>query len=80
MSCGTPVVSVDRGAMGEIVGDGGVIAKTLNPQDIADALLRVVPDGAFRKRIQKNALKQAKRYNWKTFAQRVYQTFAQYEH
>lgn len=80
MSCGTPVVTVDRGAMPEIVGNGGIISKTINEDDIADALYRMATNTRLRTACKKNALVKAKQYNWTTFAKNVYKVIANYEH
>jgi glycosyltransferase involved in cell wall biosynthesis len=79
MSCGIPVVSVNRGAMSEVVGNGGVIVDTLKENDIANALYRVISDGTFRNTCKKNAIKQAKQYSWTSFANNVYSRIARYE-
>jgi glycosyltransferase involved in cell wall biosynthesis len=80
MSCGTPVVSINRGAMQEIVGNGGLIAKTLSPLDIADALYHIVSDGVLRNSYKKNALKQTKKYSWTSFAKNIHALIARYEY
>jgi glycosyltransferase involved in cell wall biosynthesis len=80
MRCGTPVVTVGRGAMPEIVGNGGVISKSIDEGDIADSLYTIVTDTVLRNAVKKNAVIKAKQYNWTTFAKTVYKVIANYEH
>ncbi len=72
MACATPVVSVDRGAMKEIVGEGGIIASSLFPAALADALFSLVGDRKFRLLLKKRAMKRGESFSWKTFAQCVH--------
>jgi glycosyltransferase involved in cell wall biosynthesis len=80
MACGTPVVTVDRGAMAEIIGKGGIVSKSISEEDISDALYQIATSKAVRERCKKNALIKAKVYNWKVFARTVHTVIAQYEH
>jgi glycosyltransferase involved in cell wall biosynthesis len=79
MSCGAPVVTVSRGALPEIVGNGGVISKSINEIDIADSLYKIATDTSLRNTVKKNAVIKAKQYNWTTFAKNVYKVIANYE-
>ncbi len=72
MACGTPVVSVDRGAIKEVVGDGGLINPDIEPEKIADMLYALAINNQLRLRLRKQALKRAKHFSWKIFAQYVY--------
>lgn len=71
MACGTPVVSVDRGAMKEVVGNAGIIAADIEPRMIADALYAITADIELLKKLKERALKRAKTFSWKTFAECV---------
>lgn len=49
MATGTPVAATPRGAMPEVVGDGGVVAVSADPADLAEAIRRaqrISPDAA----------------------------------
>ncbi|MEG3088791.1 glycosyltransferase [Sphingomonas sp. PB4P5] len=52
MACGVPVAAIDRGAMRDVVGDGGALA-TADPADLAAAIRHalLVPRALCRKRI-----------------------------
>ena len=65
MACGTPVVAVNRGALAEIVGDGGIIVRP-DAQSIANAVV------SMNKHILgQNAIERAKVFSWHTFAKKV---------
>lgn len=70
MACGTPVVAVDRGALSEVVGNGGIIVKT--QIGFARALIQMT-DNKTREKYAKNATLQAKKFRWEEFAQHILQ-------
>ncbi len=76
MAAGTPVVAVDRGAMKEVVGDGGIIVEERGinsaSTNLASALARVA-ETKTRAALSKQATLRAKTFRWKAFAQTVYQ-------
>ncbi len=72
MACGTPVVSAPRGAMKEVVGDGGIIAASLEPSVLADALLSVATNEKLLKTLKDRAQERAKTFSWEKFAQCIY--------
>lgn len=71
MACGTPVVTVDRGAMKEVVGEGGILVKESSVTAIADALFLIASDIGLRKKLARKALEQSKKYTWGRFAESV---------
>ncbi len=72
MACGTPVVAVDRGAMKEVVGNGGLISPDADPEQIASLLYTIATRNQLRVELKKQALQQAKKFLWKKFAECVY--------
>ncbi len=66
MACGTPVIALDRGALKEIVGEGGIIErKTLT------VALKKMMDKNIRAVYSKKAIVQAKKFRWEEFAQHI---------
>jgi len=62
MACGVPVVSTKTGAIPELLGGGsGVIVEEKNPNQLANALLRIMDDSAFRERLSKKGFKKVQR-------------------
>lgn len=73
LSCGTPVIAYESGALKEIVtSDNGILCK--NKLDLANAITKLADDGAQfdRQRIAKNAQRQ---YSWSAAAQQYLVTY-----
>jgi glycosyltransferase involved in cell wall biosynthesis len=64
MACGAPVVSSDRGALREVLGDAPLYVDALAPAAIADAILAVAADPALAHRLAERGRAQAARYSW----------------
>ena len=77
MSCGTPVISSDGGALPEVVGDAGTIVEKGNSEALAQALIKffsLTEDN--RKKLSDLALERAKReFDWARIAPRYEQIF-----
>lgn len=65
MACGTPVVSLAQGALGEIVGKGGIVT-----EKIAEGM-REMTDKNIRAEYVKKAIRQAKKFRWEEFARHI---------
>jgi glycosyltransferase involved in cell wall biosynthesis len=59
MSCGTVPVCSDRGSLPEIVGGGGVIARSRDPAVFAHAVTSLLRDESYRRALQKAARERA---------------------
>jgi glycosyltransferase involved in cell wall biosynthesis len=68
MACGTAVVSSDRPAMPEILGNAALYAPPTSPDRIAEALEQVLTDSTLREQMRARGLKQASRYSWERAA------------
>ncbi len=81
MACGTPVVGLDRGALREVVGDGGMIVRKkekvkslrqrrislwLKKSNLVEAMMEMT-NGNTRKYYAKKAIEQAKKFRWEKF-------------
>ncbi len=69
MACGTPVVVADRASLPEVVGEAGLLVDPDDVDDIAQALIRVLTDGALRAGMRALGLAQAARFTWERTAQ-----------
>jgi glycosyltransferase involved in cell wall biosynthesis len=69
LACGTPVVGSDTSSIPEIVGDAGVLLPPDDAQGMAEALIRLATDDAFRAELSRRALAQAARFSWERTAQ-----------
>ena len=77
MASGVPVVVSRVGGLGEIVEDGvdGVEAEPNDPASIAQAISRVLSDGALASRLAENGRKKAKAYSWEAAARKTLEAY-----
>ncbi len=68
MACARPVVTSDRSAMPEIVGDAGVLLPPEDPDALAAALLRLLNSPAERARLAAAARQRAQTFTWQRTA------------
>ena len=71
MACGTPVVTSNTSAIPEIAGQGAILVDPTSPAEIADALLRLESDAAFRAEKVAYGLDRAKLFSWEQTAQKL---------
>jgi glycosyltransferase involved in cell wall biosynthesis len=77
MACGTPVISSDRPAMTEVLGDAALYADPRRPGEWAEQIERLVLDGARWEEMRRRGLERAARYSWERAAREtldVYRT------
>ena len=75
MTCGTPVVCSNRGALPEVAGDA---ASYVDPDDIeglTSAILEVLTDPEVRKRLVAKGLKRARQFTWDSTAQKTLEIY-----
>ena len=71
MACGTPVISSNRGALKEVLGDYGIFIDPLNSESIASAMKEVLNNDIFLKNSQNSGPINAQRFNWKNTASQI---------
>jgi len=77
MACGTPVISSNRTAMPEIVGDAGLLVYPYNIEAIASQMNRVLSDEQLKMDLIKNGLERAKIFSWDNAAQELLSVFCE---
>ena len=68
MACGTPVLTSDRSALPEVVGDAGLLIDPDDPAGIADAVERAIGDEELRRR----GLERAAAFSWAASADQLH--------
>lgn len=68
MACAAPVLSSDRGALPEVVGDAGVYFDPFDAQSVASAIVAMGEDAELRSRLSSNALARARSFTWERAA------------
>lgn len=75
MGYGCPVVTSKNSSITEIAGDAAILIDSANPQEITDAMVRVVKDDNLRKSMIKKGLENVKRFSWKKCAMETVEIF-----
>ncbi len=68
MACGTPVVISDTSSFPEVVGDAGLLVDPTSAEEIAQAMERVLTDGALRNTLSARGLDRARAFTWQRAA------------
>ncbi|MFO7166958.1 MAG: glycosyltransferase family 1 protein [Chloroflexota bacterium] len=79
MACGTPVVVSSSSSLPEVVGDAALTVSPSDPEELAEAMHRLLADGELRQELRARGLRQAQRFSWRETAERtlaVYQKAA----
>lgn len=71
MACGTPVVTSATSAIPEVAGKGAILVDPTDPTAIADALLRLETDAAFRAEQVAYGLERVKQFSWEKTARHL---------
>lgn len=77
MACGTPVVTSNSSSLPEVVGDAGI---TVEPHDVAGfaaAIGQVLGDRELHAELRERGLRQARRFSWRTTAERTLRAYEQ---
>lgn len=80
MACETPVITSNTSAMPEVAGDDAILIDPLNPQEIADALLRLENDDKFYRQQVAYGLERVKRFSWKNTADEYVKIYKDVHH
>jgi glycosyltransferase involved in cell wall biosynthesis len=75
MASGTPVLSADRTALPEVVGEAGLLVDPDNPDQAAEALCQIVCGGAQREQMIALGSERARQYTWERCAQKTMEIY-----
>jgi glycosyltransferase involved in cell wall biosynthesis len=75
MACGVPVVSSTASSIPEIVGEAADLVNPHSPQEIADAIVKVLNDPAHRQQMISRGLTQAAKFTWQKTATKMIDVF-----
>jgi glycosyltransferase involved in cell wall biosynthesis len=74
MSCGTPVLASTASSVPEVVGDAGILLDPKNAGVWANAVERMMQDGALREELSGKGLKRAAQFTWERCAMKTLNT------
>jgi glycosyltransferase involved in cell wall biosynthesis len=75
MQSGVPVISSDRSAMPEVVGDAGLLVSPDDVAGLADAMVLVATDDPLRLRLRAAGLDRAAQFSWRRTAELTLQSY-----
>lgn len=70
MACGTPAIVANRTSLPEVVGDAGLIVAP-EPDPLADAIIRIMTDGALREDLSRRGVERASTFSWSRAAEQT---------
>jgi glycosyltransferase involved in cell wall biosynthesis len=76
MARGIPVIASNRTSLPEVVGDAGVLVDPDHPEELADAMVRVIGDPAFRQALVAAGQRRAAELSWNAAARSYIDLFA----
>ena len=75
MSLGVPVVAANRGSLPEVLGGAGLLVDPNRPDDIAQAIARLMSDDGLAAECAAKGIARAGAFRWDETAHRVYETY-----
>lgn len=71
MACAVPVLAADNSSLPEVIGKAGLLVKTDNIEQIADAMSQILRNSEQQERLARQGLKQAQEFSWQTSAKKL---------
>ena len=75
MAVGLPVIAANRGALPEVVGDGGILVDPEDVRALADAIERVLSDDHLRRSLSAKGAARAEHFSWDASADALYEAY-----
>ena len=75
MACGCPVIAADAGAIPEITGQAAILFNPHDPQELAQAILKVTCDPNVRRELVSQGLMRAQEFTWDRAARATLDVF-----
>jgi len=75
MACGTPVVVAATLDAPEFIGDGGLLARPEDPEDLARHIRRLLEDQPFREELSRKGIARARLFSWAEMAKNTREVY-----
>jgi glycosyltransferase involved in cell wall biosynthesis len=75
MACGVPVITSNTSSMPEVAGTAAFIIDPFKPEEITDALIKILNDKALNASLVAKGYEQAAKFSWKSMAQNVLEIY-----
>ncbi len=71
MGCGVPVITSNTSSMPEVAGDSAHVINPYNPEEITQAIIKILGDPAYYESLCKKGIDRNKLFSWKNMAEQV---------
>jgi len=71
MGCGVPVITSNTSSMPEVAGDAAHIINPYNPEEITQAIIKILADQDYYDALCKKGIERNKLFSWKNMAEQV---------
>lgn len=71
MGCGVPVITSNTSSMPEVAGDAAHIINPYNPEEITQAIIKILADAPYYNTLCKKGIERNKLFSWKNMAEQV---------
>ncbi|MBK5273826.1 MAG: glycosyltransferase family 4 protein [Desulfuromonadales bacterium] len=69
MACGCPVVTSNTSSLPEVVGNAGLMVDPNRPEELAEAMGRILEDSELRAKLREKGLRRSAEFSWKRCAE-----------
>jgi glycosyltransferase involved in cell wall biosynthesis len=76
MACGVPVITSNTASMPEVAGGAALTIDPGKPEEITDAMKRIISDKPLRDNLIEKGFKQASKFSWKKTAEKVLEIYS----
>jgi glycosyltransferase involved in cell wall biosynthesis len=77
MACGTPVIVSNRSSLPEVVGDAALLVDPDSPEDLSDAIARLLDDNTLQATLRHRGLIRASQFSWARAARETMEVYRQ---
>lgn len=78
MSCGTPVIASNGGALPEVADDAAMLVDPFSVSQIAEALRQLLSEESLRSEFSMRGLERASRFTWAKSSKEIWDVFSRY--
>lgn len=75
LACGTPLITGHSGAVGEVVGDAGIVLDALTVESISNAMSRLIRDPELAEDLRRRGLQRAQKFRWRESARQTLEIY-----
>ncbi len=79
MGCGAPVITSITSSMPEVAGDAAILIDPFKPEEITEAMIRILSDDSLRSELIAKGFVQAAKFSWKAMAEQFVEIYRELE-